>query len=205
MHWPPQLTLAVAIGLQLLLPSRLTVGPRWMLPALEAILLGVLIIVSPLRVEGPHAVRRRLAVTLAMLASAANTISLVLLCHFLLNHNVPSGHQLIIAGVLIWLTNVIVFSLWYWELDRGGPGTRAAGEDELPDMLFPQMTSDDRFAPGWRPQFADYLYTSLTNATAFSPTDTLPLTIVAKLAMGLQSVVSLVTLGLVISRAVNIL
>ena len=109
------------------------------------------------------------------------------------------------AGALIWLTNVLIFGLWYWEADRGGPGQRAAGLDGPPDLLFPQM-SDDRIEPeDWRPGFIDYLYVSLTNATAFSPTDTMPLSPTAKGIMGLQSLVSLVTIGLVISRAVNIL
>jgi uncharacterized membrane protein len=115
------------------------------------------------------------------------------------------GRELIIAGVLIWLTNFLILALWYWELDRGGPGRRAAGHDAIPDFLFPQMT-DDRIEPiAWRPQFIDYLYVSLTNAMAFSPTDTMPLTPMAKSVMGVQSLVSLVTIGLVVSRAVNIL
>ena len=107
--------------------------------------------------------------------------------------------------MLIWLTNFLIFALWYWEMDRGGPGKRAAGHDGPPDFLFPQM-SDDRIEPrDWRPQFIDYLYVSLTNATAFSPTDTMPLTPMAKIIMGVQSIVSLVTIGLIVSRAVNIL
>ena len=107
--------------------------------------------------------------------------------------------------MLIWLTNFLIFGLWYWEIDRGGPGQRAAGHDGAPDFLFPQMT-DDRIEPrDWRPSFIDYLYVSLTNATAFSPTDTMPLTPMAKSVMGVQSLVSLVTIGLIVSRAVNIL
>lgn len=99
---------------------------------------------------------------------------------------------------------MLLFSLWYWEIDRGGPGLRAAGRDGWPDFLFPQM-NDDGLSPAWRPQFVDYLYVSLTNATAFSPTDTMPLSATVKLMMSLQSLISLVTLGLVIARAVNIL
>jgi hypothetical protein len=106
---------------------------------------------------------------------------------------------------LIWLANVLIFGLWYWEVDRGGPGRRASGDDALPDLQFPQMT-DPRFAPaGCRPQFVDYLYVSFTNATAFSPTDTMPLTAIANGMMALQSLVSLLRIGLVVSRAVNIL
>ena len=107
----------------------------------------------------------------------------------------------------IWLTNVLVFGLAYWELDRGGPlgraGARAAPAS--PDLWFPQDADPRSAAPGWRPVFADYLFVSLTSSTAFSPTDTMPLTPRAKLLMGLQSLVSLLTIGLVAARAVNIL
>jgi hypothetical protein len=103
------------------------------------------------------------------------------------------------------VTNVLIFALWYWELDRGGPVLRALDRGKRPDFLFPQM-ADDRWAPpGWMPGFVDYLYVSLTNATAFSPTDTMPLTAMAKMLMGVQAVASLVTVGLVVARAVNIL
>ena len=104
----------------------------------------------------------------------------------------------------IWLTNVIVFGLWYWELDRGGPATRQQASHRQPDFLFPQMSTPGS-APGWTPAFVDYLYTSFTNATAFSPTDTMPLTVWAKLLFMVQSLASLVTVAVVISRAVNIL
>ena len=207
-HWPVQLTVLVAIVLQWLLPNRLiVVGTPWILPGLEAGLLVALFIASPQRLEAPHSVRRLLTLTLTAVVSVANGISLVLLAHLLLNKNLSSGqqaHELIIGGVEIWLTNVLIFSLWYWEVDRGGPGIRAAGVDDAPDFLFPQMTATD-LCPTWRPQFADYLYVSLTNAAAFSPTDTMPLSVQAKMIMGLQSLISLVTIGLVVSRAVNIL
>ena len=194
-----------AIALQLLLPSRLTAGPHWLLPALEAALLLGLTLATPRKLEREHTVRRRVTLAMVGFVSLANIISLVLLSHELLRHATPNGRQLIVSGVLIWLTNVLIFGLWYWETDRGGPGPRAAGHDGPPDFLFPQMT-DDRIEPlDWRPQFLDYLYVSLTNATAFSPTDTMPLTPRAKAVMGLQSLVSLVTLGLIIARAVNIL
>jgi len=203
--WHAQSSVAFAIALQLLLPSRLTAGPRWLLPALEAMLLVWLTLATPRKLEREHRGRRRLALAMTALVSLANIISLSLLSHELLRHATPNGRQLIVSGVLIWLTNVVIFSLWYWETDRGGPGPRAAGHDGQPDFLFPQM-SDDRVEPlDWRPQFIDYLYVSLTNATAFSPTDTAPLTPRAKAVMGLQSLVSLVTLGLIVARAVNIL
>jgi uncharacterized membrane protein len=203
--WPAQLTVLVAIGLQFTLPERLTVGPSWLLPALEGVLVIGLAMATPRELEHEHALRRRAAVGLVALVSAANIFSLIALTHYLLHHDVSNGRELIVAGMLIWLTNFLIFGLWYWEIDRGGPGRRAAGHDGPPDFLFPQM-SDDRIEPvDWRPGFIDYLYVSLTNATAFSPTDTMPLTAMAKSIMGIQSIVSLVTIGLVVSRAVNIL
>jgi uncharacterized membrane protein len=200
-----QLTVLAAIGLQLLLPKRLTAGPTWLVPALEGVLFIGLFLATPRQLEQEHPRRRRIALGLTAFVSAANIFSLAELTHHLLHHNVSKGRELVISGTLIWLTNFLIFALWYWELDRGGPGRRAAGHDAPPDFLFPQM-SDDRIEPrDWRPRFIDYLYVSLTNATAFSPTDTMPLTPMAKSIMGVQSVVSLVTIGLIVSRAVNIL
>lgn len=204
-NWPAQITVMVAIGLQLTLPKRLTVGPAWLLPVLEVALVLGLLTATPRKLEYEHRGRRRVAIGLIALVSAANVFSLVELTHYLLHHEVPSGRELIIAGVLIWLTNFLIFGLWYWETDRGGPGRRAAGNDGPPDFLFPQMTDDQIEPREWRPKFIDYLYVSLTNAVAFSPTDTMPLSPLAKSIMGVQSLVSLVTIGLVVSRAVNIL
>jgi uncharacterized membrane protein len=199
------LTVLLAIALQLLLPPRLVIGPKWLLPALEGLMFAGLVIVSPQRlVQAEHIPSRRISLAIAGLVSLANATSLALLIHFLLHHSDMNGRQLVISGTLIWVTNVLIFSLWYWEADRGGPGTRAAGHDTRPDLLFPQM-SDDRWHPGWRPVFIDYLYVSLTNAAAFSPTDTMPLSLTAKAIMGLQSLISLITIGLVIARAVNVL
>ena len=203
--WPAQLTVLVAIILQLSLPERLTVGPRWLLPALEAALAVGLAAATPRQLEHDHPVRRRIAIILVAIVSAANIYSLAALTHYLLHHNVTQGGQLIGSGVLIWLTNFLIFALWYWELDRGGPGRRAAGLDTAPDFLFPQMADDAIEPRNWRPKFIDYLYVALTNAAAFSPTDTMPLTPMAKSIMGIQSIVSLVTIGLIVSRAVNIL
>lgn len=203
--WPAQASVLGAIALQLLLPERVTAGPTWLLPALEAALLLGLTVTTPRQLEHEHRTRRRAALSLTAFVSAANIISLALLTHELLHHRTPNGRQLIIAGVLIWLTNVLIFGLWYWETDRGGPGRRAAGRDGPPDFLFVQMSDDSILPVNWRPQFIDYLYVSLTNAAAFSPTDTMPLSPTAKGTMGLQSLVSIVTIGLVVSRAVNIL
>jgi uncharacterized membrane protein len=204
--WPAQATVLAAIALQFVLPNRLTVGPFWLLPGLEAALLVGMFFATPNMLEFEHPRRRRLALTMIAFVSAANIYSLAALTDALLaNHAPTDGHRLLISGVVIWLTNFLIFGLWYWELDRGGPGRRASGDDEAPDFLFPQMTDDTIEPLGWRPRFVDYLYVGLTNATAFSPTDTMPLTPMAKGIMGVQSLVSLVTLGLIVSRAVNIL
>jgi uncharacterized membrane protein len=203
--WPAQATILAAIILQVTLPKRLAAGPVWLVPGLEAALLLGMFMATPRQLEHEHPRRRRVALGLTAFVTAANIYSLGALTHILLQGKVSSGRELIISGVLIWLTNFLIFGLWYWEMDRGGPGKRAAGLDRAPDFLFPQM-SDDRVEPrDWRPKFIDYLYVSLTNATAFSPTDTMPLTATAKMTMGIQALVSLVTIGLIVSRAVNIL
>jgi uncharacterized membrane protein len=203
--WPAQVTVLAAIALQFVLPDRLTVGPVWLIPGLEGVLLIGLFFATPNMLEFEHPRRRRLALGMIAFVSAGNIYGLVELSKFLLHTTVVQGPHLLISGIVIWLTNFLIFGLWYWELDRGGPGKRASGDDLVPDFLFPQM-SDDTIEPrDWRPRFIDYLYVSLTNATAFSPTDTMPLTPMAKSIMGVQSLVSLVTLGLIVSRAVNIL
>jgi uncharacterized membrane protein len=203
--WPAQVTVLAAIALQFVLQERLAAGPVWLIPGLEGVLLIGLFFATPNMLEFEHPRRRRLALSMIAFVSAGNIYSLVALAKFLLHHTVTQGPHLLISGIVIWLTNFLIFGLWYWELDRGGPGKRASGDDLVPDFLFPQM-SDDTIEPrDWRPRFIDYLYVSLTNATAFSPTDTMPLTPMAKSIMGVQSLVSLVTLGLIVSRAVNIL
>ncbi|MGO9488959.1 MAG: hypothetical protein ACLQBB_08025 [Solirubrobacteraceae bacterium] len=203
--WTAELTILAAIGLQFALPDRLAAGPVWLVPGVEALLLVGMFFATPNVLEHEHPRRRRVALSLIAFVTAANIYSLVALTKDLLHHHVSEGEKLLVSGVLIWLTNFLIFGLWYWELDRGGPGKRAAAHDEAPDFLYPQM-SDDTIEPrDWRPRFIDYLYVSLTNATAFSPTDTMPLSPMAKSIMGVQSVVSLVTIGLIVSRAVNIL
>jgi uncharacterized membrane protein len=203
--WEPQLVVACAIALQLSLSQEVTVGPSWLLPSLEGALLIGLVMASPHPNVKHSPVRRRIAIGMIGFVSAANIVSLVLLSHRLLQGGKENGHALILSGIVLWCTNVLLFGLWYWEVDRGGPLARARNDRDVPDFLFPQMT-DPRWAPpDWMPHLIDYLYVSLTNATAFSPTDTMPLTPVAKWLMSAQSVASLVTVGLVVARAVNIL
>ena len=203
--WPAQLTVAAAIALNLTLADRVTFGPTWLLPSVEGALLAALVIIAPSRAASHTRGIRRFALGVIGLVSLANVVSLGLLVHYLVNGGKAGGHALILSGVVLWGTNVLLFSVWYWEMDRGGPVVRFLDPKALPDFQFPQMENPGLAPPGWRPGFVDYLYVSLTNATAFSPTDTMPLTQTAKLVMGVQSVAALVTVGLVVARAVNIL
>jgi hypothetical protein len=204
--WAPQLVVAGAIALDLFLPDRLTIGPFWLLPAVEGTLLFGLAGASPHPRLRHSPWRRRIAMGLIGLVSAVNVFSLYQLAHFLLHGGTVGGRPLIFSGVALWVTNVLLFGLWYWELDQGGPLARAERSDLEPDFLFPQMTDEiRRMKPNWMPGLIDYLYLSLTNSSAFSPTDTLPLTATAKLLMGTQAIVSMLILVLVVARAVNIL
>ena len=202
--WPGQLATLAALGLYLALPAALTIGPRWPLPLAEALVLAALVIAVR---GGRDAGRRRgIAVGLVLVAALVNLISLGFLIHFLISGGRARGGDLLDGGVIIWSTSLLLFSVLYWELDRGGPRRpREHRRAVLPDFLFPQMTDDRYAAPGWKPRFADYLYVSVTNQTAFSPTDTMPLTLRAKALMGLQGVAALITTGVLVARAVNIL
>lgn len=205
-YWPAQVTVLAALLLQVTLPARLTIGPSWLLPAFEGLLLAGLVFGMPHRHHDERPSRRAVAIFMIAIVNLTNVVSLALLAHFLLRHGSPNGHELIISGSVIWLTNVLIFSLWYWEMDRGGPGRRAHDGGGPPDFLFSQMGDALPYAPkDWCPGFIDYLFLALTTATALSPTDTLPLSPLAKILMGTQSMVSLVTIGLIVSRAVNIL
>jgi uncharacterized membrane protein len=205
-YWPAQVTVLVAILLSLDLPSKLTLHPPWLLPGLEGLLLILLLATTPWDPRREHPARRAGALALITLVSAANLLSLILLAHYLINSTGHAGGRaLVLSGSEIWITNVLIFALWYWEFDRGGPQGRRLPEMPAPDFLFPQYTEDYLGRWSWRPRYVDYLYTSFTNATAFSPTDTMPLSPWAKLAMLVQSLASLVTIGLVVARAVNIL
>ncbi len=180
-------------------------GPSWVFPALEAAILIPLAVARPHRHPGESGPSRMAAICLIALANIGNVASLGLLVHLLLGGLAISGRTLILSAIEIYMTNVIVFGLWYWELDGGGPAARLAKRSPYPDFLFPQMNAPDTAPPGWRPVFFDYVYVSLTNATAFSPTDTMPLTKKAKALMSVQCVASLLTVALVAGRAVNVL
>lgn len=218
--WYPAAAVVATLVLWQLLPKRFTLGDASIvIPILEVALLAPLIVTRASDAHRGRPVTRWLSLSLIALINVANLVSLVQLIDALVNHAPPTnslhhaaahvvvitGNTLLLSAADIWLTNVIVFGLWYWELDRGGPFVRRTVHHRQPDFLFPQMATP-YCAPGdWAPDFVDYLYVAFTNGTAFSPTDTMPLTNWAKLLMMVQSFASLVTVALVAARAVNIL
>jgi uncharacterized membrane protein len=202
---PVSIAIGVAIVLQATLADRVAQG-RWVFVAVSAVLLAIVAVVNPRRAEArPRLIRGVMLFVIAVM-SIGNMVSGAELVTDLVNGTgIRDPGKLLVTGGAIWLTNVIVFSLWYWEFDRGGPLARAHHPVATPDFLFPQM-SDPKLAPAeWQPEYVDYLYVSFTNAMAFSPTDVMPLSRWAKLTMLVQSLVSLVIAVLVIARAVNIL
>jgi uncharacterized membrane protein len=214
-RWPASLAVLAALALYITLdrkfqfvpigPSSLRPIEQWLTPILEMALLVPLSVRVPRRHHNEPKWARIAAVALIAVVNLSNVISLGLLVDSLLHGSKSSGSGLFFAAINIWLTNVIVFALWYWELDRGGPDERSSPQHREPDFLFPQMSTPGCAPQGWRPHFVDYLYVSFTNATAFSPTDTMPLTRWAKLLMLVQSLASLLTIAMVAARAVNIL
>jgi uncharacterized membrane protein len=203
--WHVEFTVVLALLLQLLLPERFVVGPRFVVPILEALLVISLFITSRKTKLIKARLRKFSSVTLIVLIAIANAYALQSLAHQLLGGNVQDGQGLILTAINIFFTNIIVFGLLYWEIDAGGPVRRRKADRRKHDFSFPQMQNPELAPHGWIPNFIDYLYVSATNATAFSPTDTMPLTRVAKLFMLTQSLISLTTLALVAARAVNIL
>ena len=206
-RWQVAVAVAVAVALQFPLPGRLVLlHPVWLLPALEGLLLVILVMANPHRINTESRALRLLGLTLAALLSLANAWSVARLVVGLVQGTEGNtAGPLLVAGGIIWLTNVIVFALWYWEFDRGGPVARANAVRAYPDFQFVQMVAPQLAPPDWEPAFGDYLYLSFTNAAAFSPTDVLPMSRWAKMGMTAQAAISIVTVALVVARAVNIL
>ena len=200
--WPAQLTALVAILFGLALPDHLTLGTPWVVPSFEVALLVGLVLTTP-NPPTEHDQRRRLMrIGLVGLVSAVNLVSLFILAQSLVQGTELDGRTLLEGGVILWLTAVLLFAVWFWELDRGGPVRRYLDRERNPDFLFPAM-HDDWSPKDWDPQLSDYLYLSLTNAAAFSPAETVPLTRTAKLLMSLQTLGSLTTMTVVLSYAVG--
>jgi hypothetical protein len=195
-----------ALGLQLALPSPYVFGSRWVLVAAEILLLVALSFTTP-RERIFRSFSRRINVFLLIATiSATNLYALIQLADKLLSSGqILNGRDLILSALNIYLTNIIIFGLLYWEMDGGGPGQRLNTAKHEQDFLFPQEQNTDYKHSFWQPTFIDYVYVSATNSMAFSPTDTMPLSRRAKLLMLAQATVALITIALVAARAVNIL
>ncbi|WP_086864270.1 DUF1345 domain-containing protein [Amycolatopsis lexingtonensis] len=190
--------------LQVALPDDMALHPQWLLPAVSALLVVALLLVNPGRMSQFSAVERVISLLLVAAVTAVNAGSAVTLVYRIAAGTIGdhAGAVLVTGGIVYW-TNIVAFSLWYWEFDRGGPGRRAAGRAEFPDLQFPQMADPDLAHRDWEPSYLDYLYFSFTNAAAFSPTDVMPLRIWAKLTMMLQAVISLILAVMVVAWAIN--
>lgn len=220
--WLARGAVLVIVGLQIGIVNDLTVGSRWLAPCLELALLIPLSIATAWtqtrareastnaqwKVVGRYRrLVRRLAIVLTAVSTLMNFGALARLIAAILSGHAGTGQTLLLDAVNIWATNVVVFALWFWALDRGGPAARGLVLEQKSDFLFTQQqpTVDRAQFPDWSPGFIDYLFLAFTNATAFSPADTYPLTVRAKLLMMVESSISLATIAIVASRAVGIL
>jgi hypothetical protein len=195
-----------AMVLTFLLPDAVRPGPNWVLPLIEGVLLMAVIAADPVRISRRSRELRALSIVLVSVLVLSSLWATVQLIGDLI-HGGPetnSANDLLEAGTIVWVSNNIAFALLYWELDGGGAAARAHHLPTYADLAFPQQLNPRIAPPDWRPRFVDYLYLGFTNATAFSPTDVMPLVPWAKIAMAVQSVISLGILGLVIARAVNV-
>ena len=203
-RWGAAACLAGAILLQVLMPQRYALHPRYIVQAVEAALLVSLVSMGPSRLSRRSPRLRTLSLVLLAVVAVYLAISLGLLVHDILHGTGTRAVDLLAGGGEIWLSNVLIFALVYWEYDRGGPADRAAAVSMKPDLLFPQMT-DEHLAQDWEPHFFDYFFVSFTCSSAFSPTDTMPLSRWCKALFTLQAILALLTVTLVAARAVNIL
>lgn len=215
-RYPAAAAVLVAIVLYAALPSALLVGPRFLVPVLEVALLVPLLVGNPRRMTRETRALRLISIALILTIAATNVVSLALLVDELV-HGVHQGTDLLVGAAQVWLTNIIVFSLAYWELDRGGPVVRTREPRAMlppADFRFPQDEDHDAVdevavrsavRSDWSPAFLDYFYVSVTNSSAFSPTDTMPLSHRAKMLMAVESVSALMLSVIVIARGVSLL
>jgi hypothetical protein len=213
-RWHSSLAVIAILVLYCTLPAKLTIGPTWLALVLVLGLLIPLSILAPRR-HAETVWQRAASVTLIAVVNLFNLASVVLLTAGIVTRHaaVTDGVALLQAGGQIWLTNVLVFGLWYWEIDGGGPAQRSRAPSamafETTDFLFPQMMlSDERLAAidrDWKPLFLDYLYVAFTDALAFSPTDAMPISRTVKMLMAMEAIISFLTVAIVVSRAVGII
>ena len=205
-RWPMVAAVLASMVLTVILRNELRLGPRWLLPLIEGGLLVALIVGDPGAITRRSRELRMLSIGLVSVLVLGALWSTAQLIDDLI-HGGPqtnSASDLLAAGSTVWISNNIAFALLYWELDGGGAAARAHDVATYVDLAFPQHVNPGIAPPGWRPRFVDYLYLGFTNATAFSPTDVMPLVPWAKIAMAVQASVSLAILGLVVARAVNV-
>ncbi len=209
-RWPIALAITAFIALQITLrivePHREALGSPWLVPGIEIAMLVALIAADPARVSRRARWLRRLSRALVVLLAVVAVVATAVLINALIRGEQVTNEagSLLASGAVIWLGNVLVFSLLYWQFDSGGPLARYRREREYPDLAFTQQMTPELSPPGWRPKYLDYLILGLTTSTAFSPTDVMPMAPWAKLTMALQSLISLTVVGLVIARAVNV-
>ncbi|MFW0793003.1 hypothetical protein AAFP30_04250 [Gordonia sp. CPCC 205515] len=210
-RWTASAFVLVSMAVPFLLPGRYSPGIDyylpWLFPAIEGVVLVALIILDPGRIDQPGRWVRTLSLILVAAIASGAAWSAARLLWDLLHGNPQTtvATELLISGALVWLQTIIAFAFLYWETDNGGPVSRHLRHRERADLVFPQQLSPELAAPGWRPIYFDYLYLALNNATAFSPTDVIPFARWAKLAMALQSILSIMILSLVVANAVNLL
>jgi uncharacterized membrane protein len=205
-RWPIATAVLAATALYVGMPHRGRVPGWWLFPTLQLLLLGLLITQSAGRIDRRSVTRHRLMVTLILVMTLGTVLGVIVLAYDILDAaEGVTATVLLGRGAAIWVANVIIFSLWYWQFDRGGPVERAASAPIPPSFAFPENATPELAPAGWRPEYPDYLYLAFTNATAFSPTDTLPVRRWAKLTMMAQAALSLVIAILVLARAINIL
>ncbi len=205
-RWPIVLALLAVGLLYLVMSSGRHIGPPWLMLALEAPVLILLLSVQHLEIAvTPHVLRMIVVLLLSMVTALIAVALASLLSDIVSARHVLKPRVLLGDAAALWLANVIVFALWYWELDGGGPHSRLKATELTADLLFPQQTGPGIGPPHWHPRFIDYLFVAFTNSTAFSPTDTLPLTTRIKALMMIQALCSLLIIGVLAARAVNIL
>jgi hypothetical protein len=197
--WPAGLALVGLGAAYALVSARLTVGPPWALLVVAVVAAGATRLLGS---RGMMLARRWLATIVLAGVTIAVTLSAAALITSLLNKSTEAG-DLLLDAVLLWVSNVLTFSLWYWELDGGGPANRHATRCGSTDFAFPQRVLGGELEATWLPEYVDYLFLAFNTSTAFSPTDTMVLARRAKLLMMYQSVVSLTTIAVLAARAIN--
>jgi uncharacterized membrane protein len=209
-RWPVALAIscfiALTVALHFAVPDHPRLGPGWLIPTVEVAMLALLLAADPARIASQRRRLRWASLTLVLILAVAVLASTAKLIADLIDgaRVTQSATSLLASGALVWLGNVLIFGLLYWLLDSGGPVARYRRERPYPDFAFPQQLSPELAAANWRPRYVDYFVLGLTTSTAFSPTDVMPMRAWSKLMMALQSIISLVLIGLVVARAVNV-